>query len=63
MKPALIAIGLVLLFVWLVEVWNLRAAMRRRIRDRERESRDLIHITGSKKWWREPPDDDLTDDY
>jgi hypothetical protein len=62
--PSIIAIaGLLLTAIWLAEVWGHNAARKRRERDRAREARDMRHITGSPRWWKEPPDDELHGDY
>jgi hypothetical protein len=52
-----------LLAAFLIEWLNLLAQHHRRERDREREASNLTHITGSKRWWREPPSDGPEGDY
>ena len=63
MKPYVAALGLILILVWLVEVWSQKASRKRRERDRERESRELRHITKSRVWWKEPPEDGPEGDH
>ena len=46
-----------------VEIWVEKASHKRRERDRERESRELRHITKSRVWWKEPPEDGPEGDH
>ena len=62
MIALLVTIGLVLL-VCLVEAFNLNGAHSRRERGRERQSNNLRHITGTKRWWGNTPDDGPEGDH
>ena len=57
-----IVAGLILL-AWLIDYSSIIRAYQRRERDREREARDLSHITGARKWWKEPPNDGPDGDH
>jgi hypothetical protein len=54
--------GLILI-AFLVERFNLHRARKRWERDRDRESANLSHITGTPPWWREPPNSGPEDDH
>jgi hypothetical protein len=55
--------GLIFVLIWLVEIWVEKASHKRRERDRERESRELRHITKSRVWWQEPPENGPEGDH
>lgn len=63
MKLVVAIIGLILVAAWIEQTISLRAARKRRERDRARESRELAHIVGPRKWWKDPPDDGPESDY
>jgi FtsZ-interacting cell division protein ZipA len=57
MKLAIAICGLLLAALWLAERQLQRRSRRFRERDRKREEESLRHITGARRWWREPPGD------
>jgi hypothetical protein len=61
--PIIAIVGMILTAIWLTEIWGHNAVRKRRERDREREARDLRHITGFPRWWKEPPEDGPHGDY
>jgi hypothetical protein len=56
MRAIVAIIGLVLLVF-------LNLLIKRRERDREREAKKFTYITGSRRWWREPPSDGPEGDH
>jgi hypothetical protein len=63
MRHLVVIIGGLILTAWWIEAYRLTRAHNRRERDRERESSNLTHITGGKKWWQEPPSDGPEEDH
>lgn len=63
MQFTIIIVGLILTAIWLVEVWGQNAARKRKERDRARDIRELAHITGFPRWWKEPSDDGPEGDH
>jgi hypothetical protein len=63
MKALAIVMGGLILVAFLTEWLNLLRVHQRRERDREREASNLSHITGTKRWWREPPSDGPEGDH
>jgi len=63
MKLAILILVLLAFVIPLVEMWVGNASRKRRERDRERNSDRMIHIAGSRKWWKDPPGDGPEGDH
>ncbi len=63
MKTAFLILAGLILIAWWIDAYSVMWSYRRRELDRERQSNNLRHITGTKRWWGNSPDDGPEGDH